>query len=329
MKITYYFRQLIVKYLSKIRVAGPIPSAKATVPADDLNTRYKAWSQKKRPQNKIKRLTIKNVVRILIPIVTVANFATVASENTPLQQTPPPSQTEKSGNWHFLQPYSALYRVISDGDVIGESQRELSLSNNIWQLSSSAEVSLYFLDVKSSEFSKFALINQQLNTLEFDSKTKLPFKKERHMHQVFNWQSGDEVGKKNAKRWQLNHQDYVFDRVSHMVQLRADLLANKTRFSYNVSYKGKLHEYHYHTEGQETVSTQNGEYRTIKLTRTKPNGDTFSLWLAPKLDYFPVQIAQYEDDKPEIVMQLTSLTLSNQAPSQSTEPAVIEEQLKG
>jgi Protein of unknown function (DUF3108) len=209
--------------------------------------------------------------------------------------------------WSFMHPYTARYQVSSDGDEIGYSNRELSNSENIWQLSTDASVSKYFLKMTSRELSRFALINNKLTTLEFDSKTKISFKKERHMNQVFNWHTGIEVGNKDKKRWQMNHSKAAFDRVSHLIQMRADLLAGKTVLTYNVSYKGKLHNYSYQHQGNEIIDSKIGKLDTIKFSREKSNGDIFIVWMSPKLNYFPVKIAQIEDDKPEITMTIESL----------------------
>jgi hypothetical protein len=229
--------------------------------------------------------------------------------------------TKKNNSWSFVKPYKADYDVYSDGDIIGSSERSLSLSNNIWTLETSAQVSIYFLKFTSKEFSKFAIIDQQIRTLEFDSKTKLSFKKTKHMNQVFNWQSGIEVGKRGKKNWQHKHDNLVFDRVSHLIQLQADLLHGAKVFTYQVSYKGKVQEFQYVSEGIQPIETNMGTHHALKLTRKKSNGDLFIVWMSPELNYFPVQISQLEDDKPEITMIFKSLDYQaiQEAPTQKLE----------
>ena len=79
-------------------------------------------------------------------------------------------------------------------------------------------------------------------------------------------------------------------------------------FNYKVSYKGKIHDYQYSIENNETIDTKMGALKTIKLVRNKSNGDVFTLWLAPELNFIPVQIGQFEQDKPDVKLKLKSLT---------------------
>lgn len=230
--------------------------------------------------------------------------------------------------WSFMHPYTARYIVSSDGDEIGYSNRELSQTENIWQLSTNASVNKYFLKMTSRELSRFALINNKLNTLEFDSKTKISFKKERRMSQIFDWRTGIEMGKRGKKQWQLEHSKIAYDRASHLLQMRADLLAKNKELAYNVSYKGKLHDYNYKHLGEEAIDTKMGKLNAIKLSREKPNGDIFIVWMSPELNYFPVKIAQIEDDKPDITMTLDTLEYTFLTPSTKTDSTGIKPDLK-
>ncbi|MBV1911192.1 MAG: DUF3108 domain-containing protein [Kangiellaceae bacterium] len=215
--------------------------------------------------------------------------------------------TTNANPWLFLHPYSAIYKVVSDGNDLGQAIRRLQLQDDQWELSSTATLSKYFVKLKNFESSKFEIENKKLITNEFLSKTKITFKKEKKMKQIFDWDNGIEIGSRGKKKWRLTHDETVFDRVSHLLQLRADLIANKAQFIYQVSYKGKLQTFQYINELRESLSTELGKMDTIKLTRTKSNGDIFSLWLSPSLNYFPVKIAQLEKDKAEVIMILKSL----------------------
>ena len=247
-------------------------------------------------------------------LFTTQLFAQVQSTNEDIHQQMKPSkdqatavQPSPQNQWSFIHPYSARYIVSSDGDKIGYSNRELKKQENIWQLSTDAEVSKYFLKMTSQEFSRFTLIDNKLTTLEFGSKTKISFKKERHMNQIFDWDTGTELGNRDNKKWRLEHSELAYDRVSHLIQMRADLLAQREDFTYAVSYKGKLDLYSYQHQGTEVITTKMGKLKTIKFSRKKANGDIFIVWLSPELNYFPAKIAQLEDDKPEITMTLEHL----------------------
>jgi len=223
--------------------------------------------------------------------------------------SPLTSNNEKQyDSWRFLHPYEASYAVISDKKRLGTSIRKLTFEQDLWQLSTQASLSKYFIKLKSHEYSVFDINGQSLQTREFNSNTKITFKKAKKMKQVFDLKTGTEVGSRGKNTWKLKHNKPVFDRVSHLVQLREDLLKGKPSLVYNVSYKGKLNEFQYQIDSVETIDTKMGQHETVKLVRSKSNGDVFTLWLSPELNYFPVQIAQYEQDKPDVTMLLESLS---------------------
>lgn len=274
-----------------------------------FNTNSDTTCHKHRPKKK-------PIAQLLIPLLLTLNTNFASATETSINQKEQPakptveqnllSQT-KPASWRFLHPYTAQYQVYSEGELLGEAKRQLQLNKNQWRLSSDAQVSKYFFKVRSSESSEFEIKQNQLFTSEFNSKTKITFKKAKKMAQKFDWSTGIEVGNKDKKSWQLNHQHLVFDRMSHLLQIRSDLLNKAQELIYPVSYKGQVQQFNYIIEATETINTKMGSLETVRLVRTKNNGDIFKLWLSPKLNFFPVQIAQYEKGEPDITMLLESL----------------------
>ncbi|MDQ7051170.1 MAG: DUF3108 domain-containing protein [Enterobacterales bacterium] len=208
--------------------------------------------------------------------------------------------------WVFLKNYQAKYKVVSKRKTLGHASRTLSQSNQHWTLSSYAKVSKLFFTLRSNESSQFHIESENLFPDRFYSRSKLTFKKARIMEQKFNWETMTETGTRNKKSWQLKHKKQVFDRISHVIQLRADLLTGKQVYSYPVSAKGKIVQYTYLIEQQETIKTKIGTLQALKLVRHKSNGDRFILWLCPDMNYFPIKIAQYEKGKPDITLIMES-----------------------
>jgi len=214
--------------------------------------------------------------------------------------------SEKADPWKFLHNYHAKYSVFYDGSKVGNATRALTKKDNQWTLMTQAKLSKLFFKVKSKEFAEFQIKAQQLVTKRFFSETKRTFKEDKKMEQVFDWENKTENGLNGKKQWQLELKQQVFDRVSHVIQLRSDLLNNKNNFSYNISYKGKRENYTYLLEKKESIKTDMGELSSLKLVRTKSNGDIFVFWLSPELNYLPIKIAQFEKDKADVVMLLDS-----------------------
>lgn len=213
----------------------------------------------------------------------------------------------QDNDWLFLHNYEAKYAVQSDGDTLGHATRKLTLKDGSWTLATYAKLKKYFLSVKNTETTTFHLSDSHLVTDRFYSKTKITFKKARVMEQNFDWVNKLETGKRKDKTWKIPLEKQVFDRVSHIIQIRSDLLTGKTSLNYDVSYKGKFQVFSYSKEGKETLQTQMGALTGVKLVRQKTNGDIFALWLCPELNYLPIKIAQYEQDKADVTLVLESL----------------------
>jgi len=228
--------------------------------------------------------------------------STLAQEVVPDKTVP-----VKTSPWKFLHNYQAKYSVLYDGKKVGHATRELTKHDNLWTLTTQAKLSKLFFKVKSRELADFQIKDQNLLTERFFSETKRTFKKDRKMEQVFDWEHKTENGFNGKKKWKLELNQQVFDRVSHVIQLRSDLLSGKDSFVYNVSYKGKHEIYTYHLEKKESIKTNMRELSALKLVRKKSNGDIFVFWLSPELNYLPIKIAQYEDDKADVVMLLESI----------------------
>ncbi len=229
--------------------------------------------------------------------------------------------------WVFLKSYLAKYKVVSKKKTLGHASRKLSFVDGRWTLTSFAKISKFFLTLRNNETSQFHIKDENLFSDRFYTRTKLTFKKARTMEQNFDWELKTEKGQRNKKAWELKHDDLVYDRVSHLFRLRADLITGQQSYVYPVSYKGRVTEYKYSIEKQEKIKTKMGELATLKLVRLKSNGDRFVVWLCPDMNYFPVKIAQYEKGEPDVTLILESFeylpdetkeTQSEETPSEKT-----------
>lgn len=209
--------------------------------------------------------------------------------------------------WRFLHDYQARYAVQSEGTTLGHATRALKFDDQKWTLSTSAKISKFFISVKTRETSTFHIKDNELVNDHFYSRTKISLKKARVMEQIFDWDNKIETGYGRKKSWEIPLDKQVFDRVSNVIQLRADLLAGKTDFNYDVSYKGKAFVYSYNLVKTETLKTKIGDISTIKFLREKANGDQVVLWLAPEYNYIPFKIAQYEKGEADVTLFLESI----------------------
>lgn len=266
----------------------------------------------KKPSNFHQFLLI-SIISFFILLLSYSS-SSIAQEVVPTQIVSDETTTAKTGSinaitdpWKFLHNYQAKYSVLYDGSKVGNATRELTKKDNHWTLATHAKLSKLFFKVKSKELAEFQIKDQQLLTERFFSETKRTFKKEKRMEQVFNWEDKTENGFNDKKQWQLELKTPLFDRVSHVIQLRSDLIRGKKSFIYEISYKGKRENYTYILEKKESIKTNMGELSSLKLVRKKSNGDIFVFWLSPELNYLPIKIAQFEKDKADVVMLLNSI----------------------
>jgi len=209
--------------------------------------------------------------------------------------------------WLFLHPYEAAYEIYSENDKLGIAYRRLSDTDGLWQLKISTKLKKWLLTLKSNEYSNFKIQQQKLITQKFYSSTKISFKKARTIEQNFDWLNLKETGRKNKTNWQLELSGQVFDRMSHILELRADLLRGEENFEYLVSYKGSRKLYQYTQAAIEKLNTPLGELEVVRMNRISGDDSSFSIWLSPELNYFPVKIAQFEQDKPDVELRVKSL----------------------
>lgn len=222
----------------------------------------------------------------------------------PVNSQEPLNDRAGQGSWLFLQPYTASYNIYAKGEKLGKAKRELMRTNQQWQLKISTQLKKWLIKLTSEEFSRFKIQQNKLLVDQFYSKTKVSFKKARVITQNFDWDKKLESGSKGKSNWQIAIHQNLYDRMSHILQLRADLLAGKDSFNYQVSYKGKIKNYYYTQVARETVSTGMGEHQAIKLERLSGDDSIFTIWISPQLNYFPIKIAQFEQDKPDLVLLL-------------------------
>ncbi|MCW8878100.1 MAG: DUF3108 domain-containing protein [Kangiellaceae bacterium] len=219
----------------------------------------------------------------------------------------PSSHIIDLNQWRFLHQYSASYDVISDGDRLGRASRTLIKDDKGWKLEISTKLKKWLLTLRSNEFSRFRIVDNQLKTDEFYTSTKVSFKDPRIIQQHFDWEKQLEQGSRNKRKWELPLENLLYDRMSHFVKLRADLLSDTKDFKYMVSYKGSRKSYVYVANGNEVLKTPMGNIETIRFDRVSGDDSSFSIWLSPDYNFFPIKIAQIEQDKPDVTLALTKL----------------------
>jgi len=127
--------------------------------------------------------------------------------------------------------------------------------------------------------------------------------------------AGTSVTRRKGEETVLDFHPGQLGPLSYQIAMAGDLAARDpgsdvTRFSYTVIHRGRLREYTYEVLEQDVeLDTPLGMLSTIKLERVRESDDRETvLWLAPQLNYLPVQLMQVEDGE-TYEMSIKSFTL--------------------
>jgi hypothetical protein len=205
--------------------------------------------------------------------------------------------------------YSANYSATFSGLKIEAVQRLEEIEPGIYRESLTAKNFLGKIDEQST----FNLTDeQQLRPTEY-SYIRSFFGSTKTEVQHFDW-------KNNTVRYQKNdsHQETALaagqlDMITHRLQLRRDLNAGHTAFSYPVISRGKLKQYEYRVAGNEVLETAIGPLQTVRVERIgyAASDNQFTAWLASDWDHLIVKLEQKKNGDSH-QLELRSAVINNQ-----------------
>ncbi|MCK5810331.1 MAG: DUF3108 domain-containing protein [Cocleimonas sp.] len=102
-------------------------------------------------------------------------------------------------------------------------------------------------------------------------------------------------GRYKDKEFNLKLPAGTVDRASLELALANDMMSNKPRLTYHVMERGELKQYVFARQGQERLTTPDGDFMTTKVKVVRAGSKRSTMfWLAKKLDYMPVKIVHRE-----------------------------------
>ncbi len=91
--------------------------------------------------------------------------------------------------------------------------------------------------------------------------------------------------------------DHV-DRMLEQLVIRADLMAGRVADKYLTVERNSLREAVYEKLGTETIVTKAGSFDTVKYRRRRIGSSrSLIIWFAPELEYLPVRMQHFNEDK--------------------------------
>jgi hypothetical protein len=205
--------------------------------------------------------------------------------------------TAKAGPYDA--PFSALYRVEADGFEVGELKRSLSrVKDGVYLLQSkmyTTGLAALFKPDTIVERSTWMLEEGGVKPLRYEYKYEgRGGKKVEEL--LFDWSEGTITSVRDKERSTLDILPGILEKQVYQLRLQADLAAGKKEISYEVADRGDIRTYRFRVLGEETLDTDIGKLRTVKVERLSHSKERKTyIWCAIEHDYQLVQLVQEDD----------------------------------
>jgi hypothetical protein len=196
----------------------------------------------------------------------------------------------ETANESSISLYHADYSAKFSGLEIEAVQRLEEIEPGVYRESLAAKNFLGKIDEQST----FSLTDkQQLRPTEY-SYIRSVLGRTKTEVQRFDWQNSTLHYEKNDSHQETALAAGQLALITHRLQLRRDLNAGRSVFSYPVMSRGKLKQYEYRVAGNEVLETAIGPLQTVRVERIVDTAsDTqFTAWLASDWNHLIVKLEQ-------------------------------------
>jgi hypothetical protein len=212
-----------------------------------------------------------------------------------------------------IQPFSARYQVAWHGVTAGSSTLTLNSSTDgVFTYGSHIQATGLFKLVFSNaleQISTFILRDGQVAPLSYND-NGLARDRSEEVHLNFNWDTHQVTGTASGQNLTAPFPDGVLDPMSVQVELMRQLRSGLQPTHFVLWDRDEAKEYQYTRERTEKIDTPLGSFDTVVYRSDRPGSDRATrLWLAPALDWLPVQAARSRRDSTDLSMKLVSTTL--------------------
>ncbi len=232
----------------------------------------------------------------------------------PTPGTPVPTQGNESvaegasTDIGTLKPYTLVFDSSRNGKPLGETRVTLKpLDGERWEFAFDTRATrgmASFIGFKFREYSVFRWRDGRPETVDYGYAKKTGFnRKRRSLH--IDAERQTITGEDDDGKFAIPYQPHLVDRNLTLVAISQDLRAGRSELRYALANKRAISHREFAIDGLETVATSRGPMATVRVVRILGNpGRMTTLWLAPTLDYQPVQVRQVEADGETIELKL-------------------------
>ena len=207
--------------------------------------------------------------------------------------------------------YQADYSIGRNSLRIGTASFSLTQNKDgtytYTSVSKAAGLAALFLSDVITETSHFKVTDGKLQSLQYIYEHTGNDKDKKENIQ-FDWDKDVAHSNEGGKQHTLPLTAGTYDRLLAQLAVSVNLETGQTVGEYRVLDHNEISIYHMQPQGNTDLKTPAGEYEVIEIARKDPKKNRVTtFWLAPKLDYLPVQMEQTEPDKATISLVLTDI----------------------
>lgn len=211
---------------------------------------------------------------------------------------------------HAFEPFQANYSFNIAGLLNGTATRTLTVQDNIWNYSFKASIASL---ANASESSHFRINNAKksdrssptIESLDHAYDFKFLTNKKNNSFKI-DWDNKVVNATNQKGNNTYPTQVGMLDMLNLELQVREDIKYKRLQPSYLLADDKGVSKISFVNEGEEKVITDAGTFDTVRIRLVQENQKRKTyFWLAPKLDYLPVQVRQ-DDGSISYVLNLTS-----------------------
>jgi hypothetical protein len=171
------------------------------------------------------------------------------------------------------------------------------------------------------ETSTFRFLDNTIQPLQYRYLRTGLFK-EPDRNQLFSWQQKKIIDGDDQTIFEGHWHDQVQDNLSYNLQASIDLKQGKTQFTYPVFDRKKIKEFKFQMVGFETLKTQVGNIRTVKVEQIEKKKDKKKtyIWFAKDYDFLLVRLQQKQKDGQMYQIDLTAANINGKTLGKPASP---------
>jgi hypothetical protein len=220
-------------------------------------------------------------------------------------------QAISADNSPALQPFTAQYQLNRGGMIIGKVTNTLQLDTDGSYTYRSVTIPVGIVAVfskdKITEESRGSIHGRQIIPSSYSYNHKR--KKHPKLRKIeFDWSKQLATGTAAKPQWSKEIPKGTQDKASMVLSMMQAMTADTETIKLQVADKNRLKEYLLSAQKKEQIKAGGTSYNSIKLAESKSgNKSSITFWLAPELNYLPVQIRKREK-KDTYTMKLVKYT---------------------